>query len=33
MREPWCLAVKDADESAAEAINHYGKRWTIEPNF
>ncbi len=33
MKEPWCLAVSDADASAAEAINHYGKRWTIEPNF
>ncbi len=30
MKEPWCFAVSDADASAAEAINHYGKRWTID---
>ena len=33
MKEPWCLAVSDAEVSAAEAVNHYGKRWSIEPNF
>jgi hypothetical protein len=33
MKEPWCLAVSDAEVSAAEAVNHYGKRWSIEPSF
>jgi len=33
MKEPWCLAASDAEASTAELVNHYGKRWTIEPSF
>lgn len=33
MKEPWCLAASDGDASAATLINHYAKRWTIEPSF
>lgn len=33
MQEPWCLAASDAEASAAELVNHYAKRWTIEPHF
>jgi len=33
MKEPWCLALGDREASSAEAVNHYAKRWTIEPNF
>src|SRR5271166_2402698 len=33
MKEPWCLAVSDADALTATLVNHYAKRWTIEPNF
>jgi hypothetical protein len=33
MKEPWCLAVSDAEASVAEAVNHYAKRWSIEPTF
>jgi hypothetical protein len=33
MKEPWCLAASDAEASAAMLVNHYAKRWTIEPNF
>jgi hypothetical protein len=33
MKEPWCLATSERDAPAAELINHYSKRWTIEPQF
>jgi Transposase DDE domain len=33
MKEPWCLAVSDAEASSAMQVNHYAKRWTIEPHF
>lgn len=33
MKEPWCLAASDAEAPTAMLINHYAKRWTIEPGF
>jgi Transposase DDE domain len=33
MKEPWCLATSERDVTAATLINHYSKRWTIEPQF
>ena len=33
MKEPWCLAASDAEATAAVPVNHYAKRWTIEPQF
>ena len=33
MKEPWCLATSERDATAAALINHYAKRWTIEPQF
>ena len=33
MKEPWCLAASDPEAAAAVLINHYAKRWTIEPGF
>ena len=33
MKEPWCLATSDAEATAGTLINHYAKRWTIEPSF
>ena len=33
MKEPWCLAASDADAPTSEIVNHYARRWTIEPNF
>ncbi len=33
MKEPWCLAASDPDASAAVLVNHYARRWTIEPGF
>ena len=33
MKEPWCLAASDAEATAAVLVNHYAKRWTIEPAF
>src|SRR3954449_10122422 len=33
MKEPWCLAASERDATAAMLINHYSKRWTIEPQF
>ncbi len=33
MKEPWCLAASDAEASTAMLVNHYAKRWTIEPGF
>ena len=32
MKEPWCLAVSNAEASTTMQVN-YAKRWTIEPNF
>jgi hypothetical protein len=33
MKACWCLAASDAEASAAELVNHYACRWTIEPQF
>ena len=33
IKEPWCLATSERDAPAATLINHYAKRWTIEPQF
>ncbi len=33
MKEPWCPATSERDATAATLINHYAKRWTIEPQF
>ena len=33
MKEPWCLAASDPEATAAVLVNHYAKRWTIEPAF
>lgn len=33
MKEPWCLAASDQEAPAAVLVNHYAKRWTIEPAF
>ena len=33
MKEPWCLATSERDATKATLINHYAKRWTIEPQF
>jgi hypothetical protein len=33
MKEPWCLASNLREATAATLINHYAKRWTIEPQF
>ena len=33
MKEPWCLAASNQEALAAELVNHYAKRWTIEPAF
>ena len=33
MKEPWCLAVSDAEASAAEVVKHYARRWGIESYF
>ncbi len=33
MKEPWCLAASDPEAVAAVLVNHYAKRWTIEPAF
>jgi hypothetical protein len=33
MKDAWCLACSDADMSARLAVNHYGKRFTIEEHF
>jgi len=33
MKEPWCLAASDPEAKAATLINHYTRRWTIEPQF
>jgi Transposase DDE domain len=33
MKEPWCLAASDPEATAAVLVNHYARRWTIEPTF
>jgi len=33
MKEPWCLAASDPEATAAVLVNHYARRWTIEPAF
>jgi hypothetical protein len=33
MKEPWCLATSNAEATTREIINHYARRWTIEPGF
>jgi hypothetical protein len=33
MKEPWCLASSDREATAATLVNHYARRWTIEPQF
>ena len=33
MKEPWCLAASDPEASAAVLVNHYARRWTIDPQF
>jgi len=33
MKEPWCLAASDPEATAAMLVNHYARRWTIEPAF
>ena len=33
MKEPWCLAASNPEATAATLVNHYAKRWTIEPQF
>jgi Transposase DDE domain len=33
MKEPWCLATSQREATAATLVNHYAKRWTIEPQF
>ena len=33
MKEPWCIAASDPQAKARTLINHYAKRWTIEPSF
>jgi len=33
MKEPWCLATSERNTTAATLVNHYAKRWTVEPQF
>jgi hypothetical protein len=33
MKDCWCLAASNAEAPAAELVNHYARRWTIEPHF
>ena len=33
MQDPWCLAASDAEAPPAALVNHYAKRWHIEPAF
>ena len=33
MQEPWCLLASDPVALSRTLINHYAKRWTIEPGF
>ena len=31
MKAPWCLASSERNATAATLVNHYARRWTIEP--
>jgi hypothetical protein len=31
MKQPWCLATGQREATAATLVNHYARRWTIEP--
>src|SRR5690242_2607974 len=33
MKAPWCLASSERNATAATLVNHYAKRWTIEPQL
>jgi hypothetical protein len=33
MKEPWCLATSQREATATKLVNHYARRWTIEPQF
>jgi hypothetical protein len=33
MKEPWRPAASDPEAPAAMLVNHYARRWTIEPQF
>jgi hypothetical protein len=33
MKGPWCLAASDPEATAAVLVNHYARRWSIEPQF
>jgi hypothetical protein len=33
MKQPWCLATGQREATAATLVNHYARRWTIEPQF
>src|SRR5215210_4457651 len=33
VKEAWCLAASDPEAKAAVLVNHYARRWTIEPSF
>jgi hypothetical protein len=33
MKEPWCIATSHRDATARDIVDHYAKRWTIEPSF
>ncbi len=33
LKEAWCLAASNAEATAREIMNHYARRWTIEPGF
>src|SRR5690349_5462352 len=33
MKEPWCLASSGRNATAATMVNHYARRWTVEPQF
>ena len=33
MKAPWCLASSERNAAAATLVNHYAKRWTIEPQL
>ena len=33
MKDPWCIATSLREATGREIVNHYAKRWTIEPGF
>jgi hypothetical protein len=33
MKEPWCIATSHSGLPSREIVDHYAKRWTIEPGF